>query len=52
MAEPYGREGLPLQQARSQILEALQPLGGGESVPLAQGLGRITAEPVLAPARP
>ena len=48
MAEPYGREGLPLEQARSQILEALLPLGGSESLPLAHALGRITAEPVLA----
>lgn len=50
MAEPYGREGLPLVQARTQILEALQPLGGCETVPLALALGRTTAEPVLAPA--
>ena len=50
MAEPYGREGLPLEQARSQILEALQPLGGSEILPLALALGRTTAAPVLAPA--
>ena len=50
MTEPYGREGLPLEQARAQILGALQPLGLSESVPLAQALGRTTATPVLAPA--
>jgi molybdopterin molybdotransferase len=48
MSEPYGREGLPLEQARAQILEALQPLGPSESVPLAQALGRITASAVFA----
>ncbi|MFZ9569305.1 MAG: molybdopterin molybdotransferase MoeA [Vulcanococcus sp.] len=50
MTEPYGREGLPLEQARAQILEALQPLGLSESVPLAQALGRTTAIAVLASA--
>jgi molybdopterin molybdotransferase len=50
MTEPYGREGLPLEQARAQILEALQPLGLAESVPLAQALGRTTARAVLASA--
>ena len=50
MTEPYGREGLPLEQARAQILEALQPLGFSESVPLAQALGRTTARAVLASA--
>ncbi|MFZ9951404.1 MAG: molybdopterin molybdotransferase MoeA [Vulcanococcus sp.] len=50
MAEPFGREGLPLEEARARILEALVPLGRRERVPLAQGLGRTLAEPVLAPA--
>ena len=49
-AEPYGREGLPLEQARAQILEALQPLGLQESVPLAQALGRTTAVALVATA--
>ena len=48
MTEPYGREGLPLEQARAQILEALQPLGLAETLPLTHTLGRTTAEPVLA----
>ncbi|WP_255441110.1 molybdopterin molybdotransferase MoeA [Synechococcus sp. HK01-R] len=47
-AEPFGREGLPLEQARRQILEALQPLGRNEVLPLEQALGRTTASPVQA----
>ena len=50
MAEPFGREGLPLEQARAQILERLAPLGRRETLPLAAALGRSLAEPVLAPA--
>jgi molybdopterin molybdotransferase len=50
MSEPFGPEGLPLDQARAQILESLQPLGCCEALPLAACLGRITAEPVLAAA--
>ena len=49
-AEPYGREGLPLEQARAQILEALQPLGLQETVPLTQALGRTTAAALVATA--
>jgi molybdopterin molybdotransferase len=48
MAEPYGREGLPLEQARSQILEALQSLGLQQTLPLSACLGRTTALAVLA----
>ena len=50
MSEPYGREGLPLDQARSQILDQLQPLGLQETLPLAACLGRITAAAVIAEA--
>jgi molybdopterin molybdotransferase len=50
MAEPYGREGLPLEQARREILAALAPLRRREHRPLAAGLGRTLAESVLAPA--
>ncbi|MEY3463620.1 MAG: hypothetical protein RLZZ468_1398, partial [Cyanobacteriota bacterium] len=32
-AEPYGREGLPLEEARDRILAALQPLGRREELP-------------------
>ena len=47
-AEPYGREGLPLEQALAQILEALQPLGLADPLPLSRALGRTTAEAVQA----
>jgi len=50
MTEPYGREGLPLEQARVQILEALQPLGLSETVSLAGALGRVTDGAVQAEA--
>ena len=48
--EPYGREGLPLEQARARILAALQPLGQQELLPLTQVLGRTTAAAVRAEA--
>lgn len=48
MAEPFPAEGLPLEEARRQILTALQPLDRRELVPLTAGLGRTTAEPVRA----
>ena len=48
MTEPYGREGLSLEQARSLILEALQPLGLQQTLPLTACLGRTTAAAVLA----
>lgn len=50
MSEPYGREGLPLEQARAEILRQLQVLGIQETLPLTACLGRITAEAVLASA--
>ena len=50
MAEPFGREGLPLEEARAQILGGLTPLGRRESLPLAEALGRTLAEAVQAPA--
>jgi molybdopterin molybdotransferase len=48
VSEPYGREGLPLEQARRQVLAGLTPLEGVETVPLAAALGRVSAEPVVA----
>lgn len=48
MSEPYGREGLPLEQARRLILEALQPLPRCETLPLAACLGRVNTESVRA----
>ncbi len=50
MAEPFGPEGLELAEARRQILAALQPRVGVESLPLAAALGRVTALPVRATA--
>ena len=49
-AEPYGREGLPLEQAREQVLTALgsvTPLGS-ETLPLPQCLGRVNRSIVQA----
>jgi len=48
MAEPFGPEGLPLEQARDRILAALQPLSKSETLPLAACLGRVSAAAVLA----
>jgi molybdopterin molybdotransferase len=44
MAEPFPPEGLPLEQARQQVLAALTPLAGREWLPLAACLGRVSAE--------
>ena len=51
-AEPYGREGLPLDQARQQVLAALGPAPslGNETLPLARCLGRVNATTVTATA--
>jgi molybdopterin molybdotransferase len=48
-AEPFPAEGLPLEQARQQVLAAIQPLAGSTTLPLVQALGRVSAEPVTAP---
>jgi len=48
MAEPFGPEGLPLEQARALILAALQPLGESENLSLGACLGRVSAASVLA----
>ena len=48
--EPYGREGLPLDEARALILKQLQPLAATESLALSHALGRTTAAAVIAPA--
>ena len=47
-AEPYGREGLPLEEARRRVLAALQPITASNTVPLQQALGRVSAAAVLA----
>ncbi len=47
-AEPFPAEGLPLEQARAQVLAAVQPLSGSETLPLHQALGRVGASAVRA----
>lgn len=44
MAEPFPREGLPLEEARARVLAALTPLTGTERRPLNACLGRVSAE--------
>ena len=46
--EPYGREGLPLEEARRRVLEAIAPIQRSETVPLQQALGRVSAAEVRA----
>jgi molybdopterin molybdotransferase len=43
MAEPFPREGLPLEEARRRVLASLAPLAGSEVLPLATCLGRVSA---------
>ena len=47
-AEPYGREGLDLDEARQRVLDAMQPLNRSESLKLAEAHGRISAETLRA----
>ncbi len=51
-AEPYGREGLPLDQARQRLLNALPSSlqRGAETLPLADCLGRVNCSIVKATA--
>jgi len=49
-SEPFPAEGLPLEQARRRILEAIAAPGAAERLPLAAALGRVSAEPVRASA--
>ena len=48
--EPYGREGLPLVEARQQVLAGLNPCRKTQTIDLDQALGRVCARPVLATA--
>ena len=50
MGEPFAGEGLPLDEARSRILAALEPCLDQEVVPLVKGLGRVSAQPVVSQA--
>ena len=47
-AEPYGREGLDLDEARQRVLDAMQQLNRSESLKLAEARGRISAETLRA----
>jgi molybdopterin molybdotransferase len=47
--EPFPAEGLPLAEARRQLLQALVPPQQTEVMPLAAAAGRVTAAPVMAP---
>ncbi|KEF41584.1 MAG: molybdenum cofactor biosynthesis protein MoeA [Cyanobium sp. CACIAM 14] len=47
-SDPFPPEGLPLEEARRRVLAALTPLAARERLPLAQALGRVSAEPVRA----
>ena len=44
MAEPFPREGLPLEEARQRVLATITPLAGRERLPLEACLGRVSAE--------
>ncbi|MEB3307314.1 MAG: molybdopterin molybdotransferase MoeA [Cyanobacteriota bacterium] len=47
-SEPFPAEGLPLEQARSQVLAAIQPLNAPETLGLDRALGRVAAGVVRA----
>ena len=49
-AEPYGREGLPLEEARRRVLAAVEPITAVNPMPLAEALGRVNAAAVHASA--
>ena len=48
VAEPYGREGLSLNDARQRVLEAIHPLTRTEQRKLVNAQGRVTAATVRA----
>ena len=54
-ADPYGREGLPLTEARQRVLASIQDQTfrrepSIETVALDEALDRVNADPVLAKA--
>ena len=49
-AEPYGREGLPLEEARRRVQAAVEPITAVNTMPLAEALGRVNAAAVHASA--
>jgi len=48
--EPYGREGLPLSEARHRLLADISPINALTTVPLDEALGRVNAKSINAPA--
>ncbi len=46
--EPYGREGLPLPEARQRLLRDISPINETTTVALDKGLGRVSAQSVHA----
>ena len=47
--EPYGREGLPLSEARHRLLADISPINALKTVPLDEALGRVNAKSINAP---
>ena len=47
--EPYGREGLPLSEARHRLLADISPINALTTVPLDEALGRVNAKSINAP---
>lgn len=46
--EPYGREGLPLSEARHRLLADISPINALTTVPLDEALGRVNAKSINA----
>ncbi len=44
--EPYGREGLPLSEARHRLLEDISPINALTTVLLQEALGRVNAKSI------
>lgn len=47
--EPYGREGLPLSEARHRLLADISPINALDNLPLDEALGRVNAKSINAP---
>ena len=47
--EPYGKEGLPLEEARRRVLAAIQPIDSIITLPLDEALSRVNASALKAP---
>ncbi len=47
--DAYDPNALPVELGRRLILDAVEPVGGIEHIPLRDALGRVLAEPVVSP---